>query len=56
MDFGFDACFKLFASGLDTYANAFSRTLTHSWSYLPGFVEASVNPLLAQLNDAILFP
>ena len=32
-------CFQRFSSGLDTYANAFSRTLTHSWPYIIVFVE-----------------
>ena len=40
----FDACFKRFTRGLDTYANASSRNLTHSWSYVPGFVERILLP------------
>ena len=30
--------------GLDTFANAFSRTLTPSWLYLTGFVESVLLP------------
>ena len=38
----FDAWFKRFTRVLTTYANTFSRTLTHSWPYLLGFVEGLV--------------
>ena len=38
-------CLRLrFTRGLDTYAYAFKRTSTHSWPYLPGFVEELLLP------------
>ena len=55
----FYACFKRFTKGLATYANAFSRTLTHSCPYLLGLVEGWVlhkTPLLEDLFNVILYP
>ena len=40
----FNACFKRFTRGLDTFANSFSRMLTYFWPYLTGLVESVLLP------------
>ena len=59
MDFGFLMYALRGLLGVGLNASAFSRTLTHSWSYVPGFVKGlllSHKTLLAELNDVILLP